>query len=599
MSARSLKRDHARRLRRTGLGATAALGAFALVPVAAAQADNFVVTTNNDAAVNPCVAGSCATLRDAVAAANGTAVDDTITFQAGVTGTIRLNQTPAQLTISDDHAVTINGPGAGVLAVSGDKTNNGPSADDSRIFYLADNPPADSLTTISGLTLTGGYAATLGGGAIYGDSNTTNTYSRLALNNAVVTGNRAVGGTDGGGVYTKGSANVTNSVISGNHADTPGGDDGGIIAKKYLGIHGSTVSGNTAAEGAGGIGHTGKYDFALTDSVVSGNTAQNGGGLNIAPNNSKYSDFKITNSTIKGNTATGSAGGGVLVGRISGGSTLTISHSTISGNHGTGPATQGGGISFSSPVYGDFEAVDSTISGNTAIKGGGVSIGFHNGQPEAGPKASLEFDNSTIAGNSASAGGGGIYLADYDPNFASTPPFKSATIPLNSTIVADNGGFDVDRADDSSGGGFDLSFSLVETPSGDSPLSQAPGGSGIVGVDPQLGPLASNGGPTETHLPSATSPVIDKGVAPVRLTTDQRGDPRTIDLSEANAARGDGTDIGAVERSTGATPPGATCVAATKKKKKKGKHAATEAKKKKHKSKTCKKKKKKHKKHKH
>ena len=63
----------------------------------------------------------------------------------------------------------------------------------------------------------------------------------------------------------------------------------------------------------------------------------------------------------------------------------------------------------------------------------------------------------------------------------------------------------------------------------------------------QHGPLALNGGPTQTMLPALTSPAIDHGVAG-GLTTDQRGFARTADLlAVPNAIGGDGTDIGAVE----------------------------------------------------
>ena len=78
------------------------------------------------------------------------------------------------------------------------------------------------------------------------------------------------------------------------------------------------------------------------------------------------------------------------------------------------------------------------------------------------------------------------------------------------------------------GGAFDLSFSLIEAP-GDAQFVEMPTGSNIFGLDPQLGPLANNGGPTETHLPSISSPVVDQGSAPGNLTTDQRGEARTVD----------------------------------------------------------------------
>ncbi len=105
---------------------------------------------------------------------------------------------------------------------------------------------------------------------------------------------------------------------------------------------------------------------------------------------------------------------------------------------------------------------------------------------------------------------------------------------------------DLDRANTSTSGGFDLSFSLVEN-AGDAPATQDAAGTSFVGTDPQLGPLADNGGLTKTHLPAQTSVVIDRGKAPARLTTDQRGKSRTVDGDPANSTGGDGTDIGAVE----------------------------------------------------
>ena len=125
----------------------------------------------------------------------------------------------------------------------------------------------------------------------------------------------------------------------------------------------------------------------------------------------------------------------------------------------------------------------------------------------------------------------------------------SSTIPLSSTIVADNkandAANDLDRSDNTNGGGFTLTNSLIETPGG-APFTQSPAGSSITGADPALGPLADNGGPTETHLPSATSPALDVGLAN-GLDVDQRGKDRKGDQPAIPNGPGDGTDIGAVE----------------------------------------------------
>ena len=71
--------------------------------------------------------------------------------------------------------------------------------------------------------------------------------------------------------------------------------------------------------------------------------------------------------------------------------------------------------------------------------------------------------------------------------------------------------------------------------------------------DPGLGPLAENGGPTQTRLPQAGSPLVDaipigscQADGAAGITTDQRGLPRPA-LS--------GCDIGAVEVQVGAAVP--------------------------------------------
>src|SRR5205814_8883987 len=66
----------------------------------------------------------------------------------------------------------------------------------------------------------------------------------------------------------------------------------------------------------------------------------------------------------------------------------------------------------------------------------------------------------------------------------------------------------------------------------------------VTGSDPQLGPLANNGGPTATHLPGAASPVLDtipNGTSEcgTTITGDQRGFTRPS---------GFGCDKGSVER---------------------------------------------------
>ena len=537
-------------MRHAGLAAGAAVGAFALAP-SVAQAANFEVNTRADSTPDPSP-GACTTdpngctLREAVNDANANIGPDAITFQSGLSGTITLDGTLGQLSLTDVNGVSIDGGGA--ITVSGDSDSSGtPTAGDTRIFNVT------GKATLSNLTLSGGYPASNGnGGAISVSSNAVAT-----IDGDTITGNTA---NEGGGIYSSGTVEATNTRISN----------------------------NTAAVSGGGISDTGKYSpLHLANSTISSNTAPTGGGIDTSASSGPAQGAArsdILNTTISGNHAD-NLGAGMFVGELNTGDRFVISHSTISGND-AGSGSFGGGIDFSGTLYGDLSVIDSTIAGNSAATGAGVSAGDVYGNRVVGTIGSLEFANSTIASNTATTTGGGIFLGSYTISPSTT--YVSPTLPLDSTIVSGNTALgspqDLKRASNSTAGAFDLSFSLVKSPAG-APLTQTPSGSAILGADPQLSALANNGGPTQTMLIAPTSPAVDKGFAPARLETDQRGQPRTVDVSVPNAR--DGTDIGAVEIAQGppspAPPPQkAKC----KKHKKKHKRSAESSKKK------CKKKKK-------
>jgi hypothetical protein len=196
---------------------------------------------------------------------------------------------------------------------------------------------------------------------------------------------------------------------------------------------------------------------------------------------------------------------------------------------------------------GEVRLTDSTVSGNSASTGGGVSFGTTDDSPPLGATGSAAVDNSTIASNTASAHGGGIFLASYTSP-ADHVTITSPTVQVTSSLVGDNtangAAEDADRGDNSTGGGLDLAFGLIEAP-GDAPTLTSADRPSILGQDPKLGALADNGGVTKTQAPALDSPAIDKGFAPARPGIDQRGQNRTVDGSGVdNAPRG---DIGALE----------------------------------------------------
>jgi CSLREA domain-containing protein len=593
--------------RRGRLLAGATLGATALL-ASNAQAASYTVTTTNDSNDGSCTVGLCS-LRDAVNAANADSSSDTITFASGLTGQIDL--TGGALPITTNHGLTINGPGAGSLSVSGQGN--------SQIFKVTSSgggpPGSQSANVIRGLTLTDG-STSAPGGAVSDLSFEPLVLIDDAINHSRSTNSDNDGG--GGGVFAEGPLEIVASTISGNtaahgggveinpkyasstepkyalpvlikdstisnnHATgtsgasaSPFGGGGGVAA--YGGqmvVRDSTVSGNTSIRSGGGITDLSKYGMTISGSKLNRNTATAAGGAVMDEGfiaGRKYGPTEISTSTISGNTAHSGAGLAFAQYGINTytdvtppGQPITIEASTISGNRGTDNAPHpgsarsfGGGIEVFGTLGSPFRLVNSTVSGNAADRGGGISLGgayyqpLVSTDPSTGQTGSVSLENSTIAGNQANlaTGGGGIYLGRYKPSPSSA--VEAGTAAIESTIVSGNKANgqpnDLRRAQLATTGGFTGDFSLIQHP-GVAPLT---GNQLILNRKPGLGPLQNNGGPTETKLPWPKSPVIDQGHAMLGATGDQRGQPRTVDTGVPNPPGGDGTDIGAVELSSG------------------------------------------------
>ena len=163
------------------------------------------------------------TLRDALALAASLGGSQTIALRRRLTGTISLE---AGLQISS--SVTIDGPGASVLTVSG----GGPFSN------FSDFTVEPGVTaTISGLTIANGYKSNNGGGV--------SNFGDLTLTNATVTGNSATEG--GGGIYDTGTATLENDTFSHNSAT----DGGGVVSEGVVTLINSTFFGNSATFGGG------------------------------------------------------------------------------------------------------------------------------------------------------------------------------------------------------------------------------------------------------------------------------------------------------------------------------------------------------------
>ena len=339
----------------------------------------------------------------------------------------------------------------------------------------------------------------------------------VSLSNSTLSGN--VAGDSGGAIYTGfGDVSLTNSIVSGNRS---AGDGGGIFSRSsYLLLAYSTVSGNISGGSGGGISNIDR-DVLLSNSTVSGNVSDGSGGGIF----SRYGDVSLTGSTVSGNTTTDSEGDGGGVYSRAG--ILSFTNSTVSGNVSEG---SGGGIG---AYFGNVALTNSTVSGNSASDSGGGIESF------ASP---VLLVNSTVTANLASGVGGGISIRNA----------SSQRLTLHNSIIAGNGGNrtapDLSAA---SNAVIDLTVenSLIGNTAG-SGVNSATGTGNILNQSALLGPLADNGGPTQTHALLPGSPAIDAGNdalavdADGPLTTDQRGVSRLFD---ARGMPGTGIDIGAFE----------------------------------------------------
>jgi hypothetical protein len=407
---RAERRLASRKVRAAGAALTAGSAALAMGAVwigtgveSAHAATTLTVKNLNDTGAD--------SLRDAI---TNSAAGDTIVFQTGLTGTIMLGSQLPKIT----HALTITGPGASVVTVSGNDAH--------RIFYLAGN--ADAVT-ISGLTLTHGSAGGGNdGGAVW------NQGDILTLSNDVITANTAnfAGGVDSGdnNLDTPGAGSlvIESSVISGN---TSASDGGGVdlysngLAAPTLTVNNSTFDGNVANFG-GGLYVAGDVGaMTITNSTFSNNTASSYGGGLMVDDVATTSPFTLSGSTVSGNSAP--AGGGISLDDPDGG--VTIDSSTITGNHATDGL--GGGI-YGGGGQNGFEVTNTTISANTATKGGGgVAFGYQG--------SDINFTGTTISGNSAPIGAGAAIIDLTDGNRFATS-VTASTISGNQAS-AGGGGF--------------------------------------------------------------------------------------------------------------------------------------------------------------
>jgi CSLREA domain-containing protein len=327
-----------------------------------------------------------------------------------------------------------------------------------RIFDFFSGPFA---AEISSLTLTGASS-----GSGFPEAGAIWCSEDLTLRDIALQGNTSAA--HGGAIACAGTTlTILNSTFSGNTATT----DGGAIwtSAVTLVVSSSTLTGNEAqTDDGGGIAADDDGTLSLTNSTVSGNRADDlGGGL--------YTDgaATIVGSTISGNEA-GDSGGGI---QAITDSPVELTNSSLSGNR---AVEDGGGIRLDSGGGVTFTTLNATISANVA-ESDGAGAGFGGGISNGDATNVSNLKNVILAGNSVGATGtgpdcGGDALTSQGNNIVGTTA--------------------------------DCTFTAAAADK--------------VNTNPNLGPLADNGGPTMTHALLSGSPAIDAAGAGAP-PTDQRG----------------------------------------------------------------------------
>lgn len=270
---------------------------------------------------------------------------------------------------------------------------------------------------------------------------------------------------------------------------------GGTISS----IFESTFDSNQVSGGAGGFQQNRASGF--------------GGAINLTASEQAGVITLLKNSTLSNNQAVGgiedefisSTNGGAISLNFA---VIGINNSTLSGNSSNGI----GGALFISG-QGKADLVANTITNNTAtinLGGGGIYLDFN----QIVDGGITRFISNIVAGNHDGGDGNGRDILDNDATAITTRTISNADFNLIG-IAGPGSGHNVEGNNNITG--------TVASP-----------------LDPMIGPLASNGGPTKTHQLLAGSPAIDAGSNPTPPSaTDQRGFDREVPDTEP--------DIGAVE----------------------------------------------------
>jgi hypothetical protein len=331
------------------------------------------------------------------------------------------------------------------------------------------------------------------------------------------------------------SASVSGLTLDGNVTHNSGINVG---HQASLNLQDATIQ-NTLSLGSGGAIDNAGGSVTVTRGRFMNDISQFDGGAIESVGGS----LTVSQSTFDHDLALGN--GGAIHNSASSmgqGGALTVQQSTFSND--TALYVDGGAIALDSGS--NAEVLESTFFNNSAQVGGAISL-FHRANSTANG-ISLKLAGSTLAGNASQVGGvgGGLYI---NPNY-------SLTALVTNTIIAGN--VNAHGNPDDVSGGIDLtsSYDLIGDGTGMTGAYDGVNGD-LIGtdahpIDPKLGTLQDNGGPTWTMALLPGSPALDRGapdsLVDTQIGADQRGMARVVSQSFITPpAGGDGRDIGAYE----------------------------------------------------
>lgn len=541
------------------------------------------------------VAGLC----DGLETVNGTPqvgyIDQDLTLRGGYTTTNWITSDPiANLTVID-----------GVNSGRGLRVNG-------NITVLIEN-----------LTIRNGDASGLGGAQFSSDGGAAvlNTNANLTLNNVILFDNEVDAGdaqearggalaSDGGdvvinhsriynnflsgsysygggvmaanGLLTINESEIYNNTAVANNMDGSGLAEGGgvyVAQNAAASIVDSRIASNSAQGTGGGLATGSNATLTMTGSEVAENIAQQqGGGLYLPRVTAVISQSRIHSNVVNGLTSSsyGRQGGGGLY--ISSNSNVAIRQTLVASNT-VNTRGLGGGIAVNCWRCTNTIVVEnSTLSGNTAVEGGGGFSSYIEQDFTGGTNSDILFNHATILNNNATSGNGHALNQERETSIASDGVTTSvshvtSSFTYQNSLIAGNGG-----ANECHNNATHDPASLLQTSSGynlfiagagctdNGATDQTATDQATLFSDFVSATLSDQGGNTLVHALNSLGTAVDAipdgtNGCDGGASVDQRDAVRAGEIVPGDGRGGIACDIGAHEGESSQTPTAVTMLA--------------------------------------